>query len=201
MPKSSSKKQSSKSAQVEEVAPVKVEEVEEVAPVKVEEVAPVKVEEPSQTSDVTFEQRSKKILDSLSLAIQTLRTIQGEARQLQRDYAKSLREASKSKRRVKKTDGTKRKPSGFAKPTPITNQLANFLNVPEGSEMARTEVTKKLTAYIKEHNLQNPANKREINPDTNLRKLLLVPKEDKLTFFNLQKYMKYHFTKHPEVAA
>ena len=182
MPKSSSKKQSSKSAQVEEVAPVKVEE-------------------PSQTSDVTFEQRSKKILDSLSLAIQTLRTIQGEARQLQRDYAKSLREASKSKRRVKKTDGTKRKPSGFAKPTPITNQLANFLNVPEGSEMARTEVTKKLTAYIKEHNLQNPANKREINPDTNLRKLLLVPKEDKLTFFNLQKYMKYHFTKHPEVAA
>lgn len=197
MPKTSSKKQS-KAAKVEEV-------VEEVAPVQetapVQESSSVQVESSTQSSEVTFEQRSKQILDSISSIIQTLRSIQGDARQLQRDYAKSLREASKSKRRVKKTDGSKRKPSGFAKPTPITSQLANFLNVPEGSEMARTEVTKKLTAYIKEHNLQNPENKREINPDSSLRKLLSVPKNDKLTFFNLQKYMKPHFTKHPEVAA
>jgi len=199
MPKSSSKKQSAKSVKVEEVVvPIKQEEP---VVVHVEETTEVVIEAPTQTTEVTFEQRSKKILDALASSIQTLRMIQGEARQLQRDYAKGLREASKSKKRAKKTDGTKRKPSGFAKPTPITDQLAKFLNVPEGSEMARTEVTKKLTCYIKEHNLQNPANKREINPDSSLRKLLSVPKEDILTFFNLQKYMKIHFTKHIEVAA
>ena len=61
--------------------------------------------------------------------------------------------------------------------------------------MARTEVTKYLTTYIKQHDLQDSANRRKILPDDSLKKLLNVGKEDEVTYFNLQKYMKVHFPK------
>ena len=61
--------------------------------------------------------------------------------------------------------------------------------------MARTEVTKFLTEYISENNLQDKANKRKILPDTPLKKLLNVTSKDEVTYFNLQKYMKVHFPK------
>ena len=35
--------------------------------------------------------------------------------------------------------------------------------------------------------------KRNIKPDNAMKKLLRLKNEDKLTFFNLQKYMKIHY--------
>ena len=61
--------------------------------------------------------------------------------------------------------------------------------------MARTEVTKYLTKYIKEHKLQDESNRRKILPDNSLQKLLNVSSSDEVTYFNLQKYMKVHFPK------
>ena len=69
----------------------------------------------------------------------------------------------------------------------------DFIGVPEGSLMARTEVTKKITTYIKDHNLQDQKDKRHILPDKKLTKLLKLGKEDVVTYFNLQKYLKIHF--------
>ena len=66
---------------------------------------------------------------------------------------------------------------------------------PQGTELARTEVTKYITGYVKDHNLQDPEFKRRILPDAKLRKLLGVKKSEELTYFNLQKYMKHHFPK------
>ena len=65
----------------------------------------------------------------------------------------------------------------------------------KGTEMARTEVTKYLTTYIKEHSLQDAVNRRKIIPDKRLGKLLNIGKDDEVTYFNLQKYMKVHFPK------
>jgi len=59
--------------------------------------------------------------------------------------------------------------------------------------IARTEVTKKITQYCKEHSLQKEEDKRTIHVDAPLRKLLRLGKGDELTFFNLQKYMKIHY--------
>ena len=59
--------------------------------------------------------------------------------------------------------------------------------------MARTDVTKELQQYILKHNLQDPKNGRHILADKKLQKLLRMKKEDQLTYFNLQKYMKPHF--------
>ena len=86
-----------------------------------------------------------------------------------------------------------RSPSGFVKPTLISKELATFLGKEVGTEMARTEVTKYLTKYIKDHQLQDPANKRIINCDAQLSGLLNVTPSDEVTYFNLQRYMKPHF--------
>ena len=88
-----------------------------------------------------------------------------------------------------------RVPSGFVKPTLISDELAMFLGKPVGTEMARTEVSRAINRYIKENGLQDPENDRKINPDEKLRNLLSLKEEDELTYFNLQKYMKPHFIK------
>ena len=116
-----------------------------------------------------------------------------------KDVQRYMREASRKQKRKRKTatpaDGVKRTPSGFAKPALISDELCSFLGKPSGTEMARTEVTKHITSYIKENNLQILPNKREIAPDAALKTLLNIGKGDVLTFFNLQKYMKVHFPK------
>ena len=86
-------------------------------------------------------------------------------------------------------------PSGFIKPSIISNELAEFLGKAIGTEMARTEVSKEINAYITAHGLQDRHNGRIINPDERLRKLLRLNDGDELTYFNLQKYMKPHFIK------
>ena len=84
-------------------------------------------------------------------------------------------------------------PSGFAKPGPVSDELRAFLKLGPDELIARTEVTKKITEYCKAHNLQKAEDKRTINVDTALKKLLRLKKGDELTFFNLQKYMKVHY--------
>lgn len=94
-----------------------------------------------------------------------------------------------------------RKPSGFAKPSPISDELCEFLGKPKGTEMARTAVTSFITEYIREHNLQNPKNKKEIIRDAKLKKIIVLgPDDGPLTYFNIQKYMKPHYKTSSSVA-
>jgi chromatin remodeling complex protein RSC6 len=99
--------------------------------------------------------------------------------------------ADKSNKRKK---NTKSKPSGFEKPTPISDELAVFFGKDLGTMMARTEVSKQIHDYVMQQKLQNAANRRIIHPDAKLKQLLNV-NNDELTYFNLQKYLKFHFKK------
>ena len=110
-------------------------------------------------------------------------------------HLKDAKKRGRNRRRVHKPISTKREPSGFACPAKISDELCDFLGKPYGTEMARTEVTKYMTTYIKDNNLQNPSNKRQIVPDDKLLSLLNVPDSEALTYFNLQKFLKEHFVK------
>ena len=105
--------------------------------------------------------------------------------------------AAKSGRRSRPRDpnAPKRAPSGIAKPTKISPELAAFLGVEASVELARTDVIKRVAGYIKANQLENPENRREIRPDAALGKLLSADPEDSVTYFNLQKYMSKHFQK------
>lgn len=83
--------------------------------------------------------------------------------------------------------------SEFTIPILISDELAILLGKPAGTEMSRCEVSKELNTYIRENGLQDRENKRIINADEKLRKLLGLTNEDELTCFNLHKYLKHHF--------
>jgi len=123
-----------------------------------------------------------------------LSSLKTEFRQLERRATRELKVANKSSARRRRKTGN-RSPSGFVKPTLISDELASFLGKPSGAEMARTEVTREINAYIRKHNLQDKSNGRKINPDQSLSTLLKLNGTDELTYFNLQRYMSPHFAK------
>ena len=118
---------------------------------------------------------------------------------LEKVFSRELKSAQKNSKK-RKSSGN-RQPSGFVKPTRISDELAKFLGKTIGTEMARTEVSKEINAYIREKGLQDKANGRKIHPDASLSKLLALTSADELTYFNLQRYMKHHFIKEAVASA
>lgn len=161
--------------------------------------APVEVSTVEETAAVTepvsnvFDQFTEFMgkLQSVSAQMSALRT---EFRSIERQVSRDLKAAAKASQKRKRKTGN-RAPSGFVKPTLISNELASFLGKPEGTEMARTEVTREINTYIREHKLQDKDNGRKIIPDKKLTSLLKIKKGEELTYFNLQKYMSPHFAK------
>ena len=130
-------------------------------------------------------------LNSISSALSSLKN---EYRVLEKKWSKELKTALKACSKRKKKAGN-RAPSGFVKPTRISDELATFLSKPIGTEMARTEVTREINDYIRKNQLQDKDNGRKINADTCLSTLLKLSTTDELTYFNLQKFMSPHFAK------
>jgi upstream activation factor subunit UAF30 len=135
-------------------------------------------------------------MNQLSGLIASLKT---EYRSLEKKWTREIKAAQKSQAKRKRKSGN-RQPSGFVKPTKISDELAKFLEKPVGSEMARTDVTREINKYIRSHNLQDKENGRKINPDAKLQTLLKLKKTDELTYFNLQRYMSPHFFKAEKAA-
>lgn len=136
----------------------------------------------------------KSVLDNLSALKSAVTSAMTEVRTLQKSYERERKQHLKASRR-RKTKAGNRAPSGFVIPTEISQELATFLKKPSGTEMKRTDVTKEINKYIRENKLQDPTNGRKILPDAKLRKLLRVPQNEELTYFNLQRYMSPHFPK------
>jgi chromatin remodeling complex protein RSC6 len=135
------------------------------------------------------------INDSLTLFKMQISSLQKVVKTVEKDVRKQLKNIKKDVKKEKPK--IKRAPSGFAKPTKVTKELCEFMNKPEGSEIARTEVTQALVSYIKENNLigNNDNKKNKIIPDEKLKNLLGLQEDDlnELNYFSIQKYMNKHF--------
>tara|TARA_B110000008_G_C16931434_1_gene548856 strand:+ start:980 stop:1669 length:690 start_codon:yes stop_codon:yes gene_type:complete len=138
-----------------------------------------------------FIQKFQGMLSSFS-------SLKTELKNLERKTVKQLKVVQKLNNK-KKRKGT-RAPSGFVKPSLISDELATFLGKDLGSEMARTDVTREINKYIRAHSLQDKDNGRKINPDPPLKALLKIDDEVALTYFNLQRYMGPHFPKQTKAA-
>jgi chromatin remodeling complex protein RSC6 len=145
-------------------------------------------------AESSFVEKSDEFVSKIQQVTSLLATLKGEFKTLQKQYVRDIKAAQKQGTKRKRKTGT-RSPSGFVKPTRISDELASFLDKPSGTEMARTEVTRDINKYIRTHNLQDKENGRKINPDTKLAGLLKLKESDELTYFNLQKYMSHHFAK------
>ena len=152
------------------------------------------VEAVQEVATPTLQDAFQDLLGQLASLRTQLTAVTSQARALSKRSDRELRAAQKLGRKRPRKTGN-RSPSGFVKPTLISKELAAFLSKPQGTEMARTEVTREINGYIRAHKLQDPKNGRRILPDKKLAKLLKIKKDDELTYFNLQRYMSPHFAK------
>lgn len=170
------------------VAAVQVPEVTvPVVAASLVEVSTVETETPVTEQSVEFLAK----LQQLGVMISSLKN---EYRGLEKKWTRELKAAQKQGCKRKRKAGN-RAPSGFVKPTRISDELAIFLEKSAGSEMARTEVTRDINKYIRTNKLQDESNGRKIIPDAKLSALLKLGKDDELTYFNLQRFMSPHFAK------
>ena len=187
-----------------EAPPPKIEKIEKTVTTKTK-VAPVETKkEPvaaAEVDNVIVTSEGNSLNDSFTAFMtkfQTLMTqlnsLKSEFKLLEKRTSKQLKAAEKASSKRKRKLGT-RAPSGFVKPTRISDELATFLSKPIGSEMARTDVTSEINKYIVSNNLRDKDNGRKILPDKALSTLLNIDSDVVLTYFNLQKYMSPHFHK------
>ena len=184
--KTSSKSKKSTKKVVEKAPPVESEPVVETPVVD----KAVTVNDDSDNYVEEFSSLSLKLKNASALIKELTAELSKLEKRVARDRKVMLK---KMKGRSKRVVDPNKPPSGFAKPGPVSDELRKFLGLGSDELIARTEVTKKITEYCNEHSLQKEEDKRTINVDTALRKLLRLKKGDELTFFNLQKYMKIHY--------
>ena len=149
----------------------------------------------------TLEEDLKSMTSRLNTLRETVVSLLGEVKRLDKRVHREIKDARKRKRRVKTEEGPDAKPrtpSIFERPVQITEELCTFLAQPKGTLMSRSQVTKGVNQYVKDHNLKN---KHDIKPDASLKKLLLVPETEALTYFNLQRYLNRHYVKAPVAVA
>ena len=212
-------KKTSSKTDTEQVIATNTVVVESTAPVvekKAKKPKAVKVEAPVETSVVPVEtatasdvstdvvvptdteaplaEQSVEFLAKLQQLGLLVSSLKAEYRTLEKKWSREIKIAQKQSNKKKRKAGN-RAPSGFVKPTKISDELASFLGKEKGTEMARTDVTREINTYIRAHKLQDKDNGRKIIPDTKLATLLKLKKTDELTYFNLQKYMSPHFAK------
>ena len=130
--------------------------------------------------------------DQIALQKATLQSMTKQLKLIEKQLYKNIKVSDKIKEKQVKN---KTRKTGLTKPMKISQQLADFIGVNVEDKIARTDVTKKLSKYIKEYNLQKNTDKRVIIPNESLMSLF---KEfnavEPLTYFNLQKHISHHYS-------
>ena len=139
---------------------------------------------------VATENVLSNIIDKVNSLSAAIKEIQTNLKVLSKEYDKQQKIIEKAQ---KKRQNAKNSPSGFAKPNKISDELCDFIGVPHGTEKSRTDITRLINAYVKEHNLNKPENKRFILPDDKLKKILNVGESEEINYFILQKLISHHF--------
>jgi len=160
--------------------------------------APVVVAAEVEATATTATSAMEELATKFAALFALMKETQASLKVLSKEYERMKKTVNKSER---KRANARTNPNGFAKPALITEALCEFLAVPKGTEMSRTAVTRKINAYIKEHNLNKPENKRIILPDEKLRKILGVKPTEEVSFFSLQRFLSPLFVKKTAVAA
>ena len=87
------------------------------------------------------------------------------------------------------------KNNGFNREQQISEKLRNFLGLEKGKLVSRSTVTRAINTYVTANNLKHPDNGRILVLDDKLKSLLDPPEDVQSTFWNLQKYLRPHYTK------
>jgi chromatin remodeling complex protein RSC6 len=176
----SSRKSAQKNAPVEET----------VAPVV--EAAPVEVAVADEVVE-TYESLATTFREDMSSLMSLVKKLSGTVKSMEKQHAREVKAGGKNRRSNQpKKD---RAPSGFAKATPVPEQLRKFLSLDANIELPRTEVAKQIYSYVREKDLRDKEDRRIIHPDAALQKLFGLKKDETLDFKNFQKQLSRHYPK------
>ena len=121
------------------------------------------VEEPTTTA-----QKFELLLKDFSAHLDVGKSLTARMKVLQKEVTKATkpgkRRATKSVSDDSDSDSPKRA-SALQKPVKISDELCTFLGFEVGTEHSRQDVTKAVNKYIKDNNIQDPANRRFIKLD------------------------------------
>ena len=129
----------------------------------------------SASSNDVIQTQFADLLSNLSSFKSQLTMLSNQVKSIEKSVRKEMKKLHKEAQKNKNKGN--RKASGFAVPTKISKDLCKFMNQPDGTEMARTEVTKYIIQYIKDNNLPDSTNKKVIKPDKRLKSLLQLQKD------------------------
>jgi chromatin remodeling complex protein RSC6 len=152
---------------------------------------------PTETPQEEPENLNEKVMNLMSLVqglVKELKSVETELKTIKTIYNKELKQ--KKKKRVRSNVS----PNGFVKPCSVSKEMSDFLGLKAGEQISRPQVTKMISAYIKENKLQDPENGSYFRADAKLEKLLGKPihllvsrnpeKGNGYSYFNLSKYLK-----------
>jgi chromatin remodeling complex protein RSC6 len=142
-------------------------------------------------SDTEFVKECEILLDKITKSYKEQRN---EIRHLIKLHKKEMKLAKKTKKHIGRREKT-----GFTKPSPIPDKLAEFIHVERGTEMSRTDLTKRIYYELHHRNLYYKNDKRVLRADNDIKKIFNLPENvnqstnpnDKngFNFYNLQTYI------------
>jgi chromatin remodeling complex protein RSC6 len=131
-------------------------------------------------------------VDRINTMNKELKELVNVGKTLEKDFGVIVKVLSK-KNKFKSNEN--RPLSGFAMPSLLSDELYEFLKIEKGTKVPRKDVTRKINEYIKENDLREESDKRNIRPNKELHKIFNSDETSKITYFNLQSYLKHHFIK------
>lgn len=130
-----------------------------------------------------IEEKINSILDSLRKNYLEQKKLEKEIRELLPLHKKQIKLATKSKKQAKSRQ------TGFALKNDVPQKIRDFFEI-DDEPMSRTDISKLFYQYFRENNLQDQKDKRNINTNSSIRKLFGMTKQDKLTMYNFNTWLK-----------
>lgn len=199
MAKTTKKTTTTPTSSAKDVAPSPVIEKEVDSTPSVDESVDEKPKDLVDTNPATmYQTKLNGYIERVGSVGKEVKELVALGRTLAKEYQQIMKIMSKKSKYVKSNED--RPLSGFAMPSLLSDELYEFLNLEKGVKVPRKDVTRMMNEYIKTNGLRDEEDKRNITPDKKLHKIFNSTDKDKITYFNLQTYMKHHFIKEPSVA-
>jgi chromatin remodeling complex protein RSC6 len=158
------------------------------------------VEAVSTMKTESSSEQIKAVLSALMDQSAQTKTLINSVRSILKDVERQGKELDKLHNKKSRNSSARKESgqsSGITKPVAISEELAKFLGVAPGTLVPRNEVTKGVSAFVRKHELSDPANKQKFvltsKPEGEQLKVLLGNPTEEVTYFNLQRYLKHHY--------